>query len=54
MSVAMGTGAGAVVATPRAVWVANPVAGTVTQVDPGSMRVVRRLRLGGLPRSLAG
>ncbi|HEX4690232.1 MAG TPA: BTAD domain-containing putative transcriptional regulator [Solirubrobacteraceae bacterium] len=52
-SVAVGSGAAAVVATSRAVWVANPVAGTVTQVDPDSMRVVRRLRLGGLPRSLA-
>ena len=42
-----------VVTTRQAVWVANPNAGTVTQVDPAAMRVVRVLGLGGAPRSLA-
>jgi YVTN family beta-propeller protein len=40
------TGAGSV-------WVANAQGGTVSQVDPNSLRVVRTLRVGGEPRSLA-
>ena len=35
------------------VWVANARGGTVSEVDPHSLRVVRTLRVGGDPRSLA-
>jgi DNA-binding SARP family transcriptional activator/ABC-type branched-subunit amino acid transport system substrate-binding protein len=35
------------------VWLANPIAGTVTHVDAATMRVVRTVRVGGLPRALA-
>jgi ABC-type branched-subunit amino acid transport system substrate-binding protein len=52
-SVDLGPGVGDVVATPRAVWVANPSAGTVTQVDPVAMQVRRVVELGGAPGSLA-
>lgn len=42
-----------VVAGPRAVWVANPVDGTVTKIAPGSARVESTIQLHGIPRSLA-
>ena len=35
------------------VWVANPLAGTLTQVDPETARVVRTIDLDGIPRSIA-
>jgi DNA-binding SARP family transcriptional activator/ABC-type branched-subunit amino acid transport system substrate-binding protein len=52
-SVDVGTGVSDVAATPGAIWVANPVAGSVTAVDPESMRTVHTVALGGAPRSLA-
>ncbi|HEV2060529.1 MAG TPA: ABC transporter substrate-binding protein, partial [Solirubrobacteraceae bacterium] len=52
-SVAVGSGAGAIAVAPRRTWIANPIAGTITAVDPRSMRVVRTVRLGGIPRALA-
>ena len=51
-SVAVGSGASAIAAGAQRIWVANPIAGTVTAVDPRSTRVVRTVRLGGLPRAL--
>lgn len=52
-SVAVGSGAGAIAAGARRTWVANPIAGTLTAVDPLAMRVVRTVRVGGIPRALA-
>jgi branched-chain amino acid transport system substrate-binding protein len=46
-------GVGDVIATATGVWVANPIAGTLTHVDPESTRVLRELDLDGIPRSLA-
>jgi DNA-binding SARP family transcriptional activator/ABC-type branched-subunit amino acid transport system substrate-binding protein len=51
-SVAVGSGARAIAAGATRIWIANPIAGTVTAVDPRSMRVVRTVRVGGIPRSL--
>ncbi len=51
-AVAVGSGARAIAAAARRTWVANPVAGTVTSVDPRSMRIVRTVRVGGIPRAL--
>ena len=52
-AVAVGPGAAAVAAGPEGVWVANPSTGTLTAVDPVTMRVVRTVRVGGIPRALA-
>ena len=52
-AVAVGRGATDVVVAGSRVWVANPTAGTVTAVDPATMRVVRTVRVAGTPRSLA-
>ena len=41
----MATGAGAV-------WVANAAGGTVSEVDPSKLRVVRTYRVGGDPLSI--
>src|SRR5262249_13762533 len=38
---------------PDGVWVANPVAGTVTKVGLDSARGEKTIRLGGIPRSIA-
>ena len=46
-------GIGDVVATPTGIWVANPIAGTLTHVDPETTRVIREIDLDGIPRSLA-
>jgi DNA-binding beta-propeller fold protein YncE len=46
-------GAGAVAVGEGAVWVANPLNGTVTRVDPERGVVTSRLRLGNEPRALA-
>jgi branched-chain amino acid transport system substrate-binding protein len=35
------------------VWVANPIAGTLTQVDPETTRIARTIELDGIPRSVA-
>ena len=35
------------------VWVTNPIASTVTQVDPETARIVRTVQLDGIPRSVA-
>jgi DNA-binding SARP family transcriptional activator/ABC-type branched-subunit amino acid transport system substrate-binding protein len=42
-----------VVAGATAVWVANPLAGTVVEIAARSSRVERTVELGGIPRSLA-
>lgn len=52
-SVTVGRGATDVAVAASRVWVANPIAGTITGIDPATMRVVRTVRVGGVPRSLA-
>ncbi len=52
-SVAVGRGATDVAVARSRVWVANPTAGSVTAVDPATMRIARTVRVGGTPRSLA-
>ena len=47
------TGVGDLAVTPTAIWVANPIAGTLTVVDPETTRVIREIDLEGIPRSLA-
>ena len=42
-----------VAVTPTGVWVANPIAGTLTQVDPETTQVLRTIDLAGIPRSIA-
>ena len=46
-SVEVGSGVTDVVAGDAGIWVANPIDGTVTAIDPASMRVVRSRRAGG-------
>jgi len=46
-------GVGDLAVTPTAIWVANPIAGTLTVVDPETTRVTREIDLTGIPRSLA-
>jgi branched-chain amino acid transport system substrate-binding protein len=41
-----------VAVTSTGVWVANPIAGTLTVVDPETTRVIREIDLDGIPRSL--
>jgi branched-chain amino acid transport system substrate-binding protein len=55
-AVAVGAGASAVAAGADGadgVWVANPITGALTAVDPATMRVVRTVRVAGMPRALA-
>ncbi|MEJ7569602.1 MAG: BTAD domain-containing putative transcriptional regulator [Gaiellaceae bacterium] len=52
-SVAVGRGVTDVAVAKSRVWVANPIAGSVTAVDPATMRIARTVRVGGTPRSLA-
>ncbi len=52
-AVDVGSGVTDVVAGAGRTWVANPIAGTITSVDPASMRVLRSVEVGGIPRSLA-
>ena len=52
-SVHVGSGVTDVAAGAGRTWVANPIAGTITSVDPASMRVLRSVELGGIPRALA-
>jgi branched-chain amino acid transport system substrate-binding protein len=52
-AVEVGSGAAAIAAGARRTWVANPLAGTVTAVDPGTMRVTKTVPLGGIPRSIS-
>ena len=52
-SVEVGSGVTDVIAGDAGIWVANPIDGTVTAIDPVSMRVERSVALGGIPRSLA-
>jgi DNA-binding SARP family transcriptional activator/ABC-type branched-subunit amino acid transport system substrate-binding protein len=47
------TGVTDIAPTRDAVWTANPTTGTVTKVDPHTMRVLRTVQLGGAPRSVA-
>ncbi len=42
-----------VAAAPTGIWVANPIAGTLTHVDPETTQVLRTIDLDGIPRSLA-
>jgi branched-chain amino acid transport system substrate-binding protein len=51
-AVEVGSGAGAIAAGTQRIWVANPTSGTLTAVDPRTMRVARRVRVGGIPRAL--
>jgi DNA-binding SARP family transcriptional activator/ABC-type branched-subunit amino acid transport system substrate-binding protein len=53
VSVPVGSGVTDLAVTPTSVWATDPVAGTVTQVDPEAPRVVRTVSVGGVPRSLA-
>ena len=53
VSATVGSGITDVAVTAGAVWVANPINGTVTPVDPATMRVGRPVSIGGSPRSLA-
>ena len=46
-------GVGDLAVTPTAIWVANPIAGTLTVVDPETTRVIREIDVEGIPRSLA-
>ena len=46
-------GIGDVAASPTGVWVVNPIAGTLTHVDPETTRIVRTIELDGIPRSVA-
>lgn len=39
--------------TSTGIWVANPIAGTLTQVDPETTQVLRTIDLAGIPRSVA-
>jgi DNA-binding SARP family transcriptional activator/ABC-type branched-subunit amino acid transport system substrate-binding protein len=52
-AVDVGSGVTDIAPTGTAVWLANPIAGTVTKVDPRTMRVRHVTRVGGTPRSLA-
>ena len=52
-AVHVGPGAAALAAGPEGVWAANPSTGELTAVDPDTMRVVRSVRVGGIPRALA-
>jgi DNA-binding SARP family transcriptional activator/ABC-type branched-subunit amino acid transport system substrate-binding protein/DNA-binding beta-propeller fold protein YncE len=52
-AVAVGAGAAAVAAGAEGVWVANAISGALTAVDPATMRVVRTVRVTGVPRALA-
>ena len=52
-AVEVGSGAAAVAAGARHTWIANPLAGTVTAIDPASMRVAETVPVGGIPRSLS-
>jgi len=49
----VGAGAAEVAAGPGGAWVANPVEGTLVAVDERGTRVVRTVRVGGVPRALA-
>jgi branched-chain amino acid transport system substrate-binding protein len=46
-------GIGDVAVGKDAVWVANPVAGTLSQIDPAAATVVRTIELDGIPLSVA-
>jgi DNA-binding beta-propeller fold protein YncE len=37
----------------RGVWVASPIDGTVSHIDPRARKVVETVRVGGLPQALA-
>ena len=51
-AVEVGSGVTDVAADAEAVWVANPLAGTLTRIDAASMRVTRTVSVRGLPRAL--
>jgi branched-chain amino acid transport system substrate-binding protein len=42
-----------VAVAPTGVWIANPIAGTLSHVDPETTRILRTVDLDGIPRSLA-
>ena len=52
-AVEVGSGVTDVAADADDVWVANPLAGTLTRVDPATSRVTRSVRVEGQPRALA-
>jgi branched-chain amino acid transport system substrate-binding protein len=52
-SLSVGSGAGDVSVDGERVWVANPLHGTVIEVDARTNSVVRTIDVGGVPRSLA-
>ena len=52
-AVELAPGVADVAVTSTGIWVANPIAGTLTVVDPETTRVLRKIELDGIPRSLA-
>jgi YVTN family beta-propeller protein len=52
-AIRVGTGPGAIVATPGAVWVANSLDGTVSRIDPSREVVTATLQVGDDPSGLA-
>ena len=52
-AVEVGSGVTDIAAAAGSTWVANPVAGTLIRVDPATMRVVRTVRVHGIPRAVA-
>ena len=51
-AVEVGSGAADLASDGGAVWIANPLAGTLTRVDARSMRVSARVSVGGIPRAV--
>ena len=51
-TIAVGDGPSDITAASHFLWVSNELAGTLTEVDPHAVRIVRTLRLGGRPQAL--
>jgi branched-chain amino acid transport system substrate-binding protein len=49
----VGRGATDLASSPGRIWISNPLAGTVSALDPGTLRLAQTIQVGGIPRAVA-